>query len=91
MAGTDLDDSTGLNSRMHAVKNDCVTPGIGRVIERVSILIILIFRKGDFGVVAGEPIEESELLFFMELDAQHGRTAALVTQSSLDVFSGRDR
>jgi hypothetical protein len=68
------------------VDNDCVTPRVGWVIERISIVIILIFRKGNFGVVAGKPIEEGELLFFMKLDAQYGRTVGLLAQSSLDIF-----
>jgi hypothetical protein len=49
-------------------------------------VIILIFWKGNFGVVAGKPIDEGQLLFFMKLDAQYGRTAGLLAQSSLDVF-----
>jgi hypothetical protein len=30
-------------------------------------VIILIFRKGNFGVVVGEPIEEGELLCFVKM------------------------
>ena len=91
VAGTYLDDPGGPDFAHHAVENDCVTPRVGWVIERISIVIILIFRKGNFGVVAGEPIEEGELLFLVKLNAQYGRTARLLAQSSRDVFFCRDR
>ena len=47
VARTYLDDPGGPDFAHHAVENDCVTPRVGWVIERISIVIILIFRKGN--------------------------------------------